>query len=28
LKQPTLVANFLLSTYYVKPDERLQEIEI
>ncbi|HHI02503.1 MAG: hypothetical protein DRP51_00200 [Candidatus Zixiibacteriota bacterium] len=28
LNQPTIQANFLLSTYYVKPDERLQEIEI
>jgi len=28
LNQPTIKANFLLSTYYVKPDERLQEIEI
>ena len=28
LNKPTIIANFLLSTYYVKPDERLQEIEI
>lgn len=28
LNKPTITANFLLSTYYVKPDERLQEIEI
>lgn len=28
LNEPTIEANFLLSTYYVKPDERLQEIEI
>ena len=28
LNKPTIKANFLLSTYYVKPDERLQEIEI
>jgi Tfp pilus assembly protein PilO len=27
-KKSTMTANFLLSTYYVKPEERLQEIEI
>ena len=28
IRKPTVTAKFLLSTYYVKPDERLQELEI